>query len=208
MITEISSGSVLGYLHEPDADPHIGMVLTHGAGGDCRSALLVSAAEAFCQEGFAVLRCDLPFRQKRPKGPPMRSAEADQQGLRDAASLLRARYGTPLVLAGHSYGGRQASLLAAGDASVAGALLLLSYPLHPPDKPHDMRTAHFPLLRVPSIFVQGTADGFASPDEIRAALELIPAKTELMLIEKAGHDLRRPQPDWKRIAGEIGRFLS
>jgi len=80
-------------------------------------------------------------------------------------------------------------MLAAEDPGVAEALLLLSYPLHPPRRPTQLRTAHFPQLRVPALFVSGTRDEFASPEEITSALALIPAKTRLLAIEGAGHSL-------------------
>jgi hypothetical protein len=72
---------------------------------------------------------------------------------------------------------------------LAAGLLLLSYPLHPPRKPDQLRTQHFFTLRTPSLFVEGTRDPFGSIAEIEQALKLIPAKTKLMTIEGAGHDL-------------------
>jgi len=109
--------------------------------------------------------------------------------LRQALAALRKIVPGRVFLGGHSYGGRQASMLAAEDASGAAALLLLSYPLHPPRRPAQLRTAHLPQLRVPSLFVQGARDEFASVEEITSALELIPARTRLLVIEGAGHSL-------------------
>ncbi len=80
-------------------------------------------------------------------------------------------------------------MLAAEEPKVADALLLLSYPLHVPDKPAQMRTAHFPDLHTPTLFVSGTKDPFGTPAEMRAALALIPGTKELMLVEGAAHDL-------------------
>ena len=94
-----------------------------------------------------------------------------------------------ICLSGHSYGGRQESILLGEEPHVADGLLLFSYPLHPPKKPQDLRTSHFPRLRAPAMFVQGTRDPFASIEEMRAALTLIPAPTELIAIENGGHDL-------------------
>jgi hypothetical protein len=68
-------------------------------------------------------------------------------------------------------------------------LLLLSYPLHPPQRPSELRTAHFPRLEVPALFVQGTRDGFGSIEELTTALKLIPAPTELLPVAGAGHEL-------------------
>jgi hypothetical protein len=94
-----------------------------------------------------------------------------------------------VFLGGHSYGGRQASMLAADDPHLIDGLLLLSYPLHPPKQPAQLRTAHFSLLQVPALFVHGERDGFGSIAEMELALSLIPARTELLPIARAGHEL-------------------
>jgi len=205
---------VRGFLHLPANSPRAALVLTHGAGANCRAPLLVALADAFVHSGLAVLRCDLPFRQKRPHGPPFRgSAEQDQQGLRRAAAILRNVTGTPVFLGGHSYGGRQASMLAASDANICNGLLLLSYPLHPPKSPNQMRTAHFPSLHTNVLFVQGTRDGFATPEEMESALKLIPATTQLVLVEGAGHELLPRKAEAARrvtdtIVGAFDDFFS
>jgi hypothetical protein len=186
---------VRGYLHIPARPSHDALILTHGAGVNCQSPLLVALANAFSDSGLTVLRCDLPFRQLRPHGPPPRgSADRDQQGLHAAIEAIKRQFpGGRIFLGGHSYGGRQISMLAASDPTLAGALLLLSYPLHPPKAPAQLRTAHFPNLRTPALFVHGTRDGFATIDELTAALKLIPARTELLPIEAAGHELLTPR---------------
>jgi predicted alpha/beta-hydrolase family hydrolase len=192
--------AVRGFLHRPNRASGDTLVLTHGAGSNCGAPLLVAMAETLAEAGMLVLRCDLPFRQARPHGPPFGNGEQDRAGLRRAAGVVRevaARDGRPvrLLLGGHSYGGRQASMLVAEDAANADALLLLSYPLHPPDKPQQLRTAHFAKLRTPALFVHGARDPFGSLDEMRAALSLIPARTELVAIENAGHDLAHGRHD-------------
>jgi len=191
---------IRGWLHEPStasvdsgAGPAVrgdGLVITHGAGGNCDAPLIRAIATAFADAGYMVLRCDLPFRQVRPHGPPFPAqAETDREGLRRAAEAMRELAAGRLILSGHSYGGRQATMLAADLPNVADRLLLLSYPLHPPAKPTQLRTAHFPQLRTPSLFFQGTKDSFGSIDEMRAALALIPARTELVAVEGEGHGL-------------------
>jgi uncharacterized protein len=180
---------VRGYLHVA-ANSRDGLVLTHGAGSSCQSPLLAALAAGFCESGMTVLRCDLPFRQLRPHGPPPRgSAERDQQGLRRAIAAIRQQASGRVFLGGHSYGGRQASMLAASEPRLVDALLLLSYPLHSPRRPTELRTAHLPSLRTSALFVHGTRDGFGSIEEMTAALSLIPARTRLLAIEGAGHEL-------------------
>jgi predicted alpha/beta-hydrolase family hydrolase len=198
------AGGVRGFLHltaQPDGP---GLVLTHGAGGNCRMPLLVAAAEAFVATGVSVLRCDLPFRQRRPTGPPSPAgAAADRAGLCEAVEVLRRTVKGPVFLGGQSYGGRQATILAADEPGVADALLMFSYPLHPPGKPERLRTEHFPRLAVPALFVQGTVDPFGSPAELRAAVRLISAPTRVVTVDGAGHDLRRGRFDLASIAAAL-----
>jgi predicted alpha/beta-hydrolase family hydrolase len=166
------------------------LVFTHGAGGNSRSPLLVALAEAFAGAGFTVLRCDLPFRQGRPYGPPRPGdAERDRQGLKHAVAAMRKLVAGRVFLGGQSYGGRQATVLCAGEPGLVDGLLLTSYPLHPPGKPERLRTEHFPSLRNKALFVQGTRDPFGSIEEVQKALRLIPANTKLLSIEGVGHDL-------------------
>ena len=194
---------VRGSLHRASSDDVL--VLTHSAGGNSNAPLLVAIAEEFARRNISVLRCDLPFRQRRPKGPPMRTAAEDQQGLRRAAELMRTRFSGRVFLGGHSYGGRMASMLLAADPAVAEALLLLSYPLHPPKKPEQMRTQHFPKLVTPTLFVQGTKDEFATSAEISAARKLVAGKSELLVIDGAGHSLA---PKFaSEIAGVFASFI-
>jgi predicted alpha/beta-hydrolase family hydrolase len=182
--------AVRGFLHSP-ADPNgDALILTHGAGSDCNAPLLVALSEAFAGHGYTILRCDLPYRQERRTGPPFPGkAERDRRGLHNAVVALRKTVSGQIFLGGHSYGGRQATMLCAVDPQLVRGLLLLSYPLHPPRKPEQLRVQHLPDLHTPSLFVHGTRDPFGSIEEMSAALRRIPAKTELMKVEGAGHDL-------------------
>jgi len=129
--------------------------------------LLVALAETFADAGFLVLRCDLPFRQDRPYGPPgPGDAKRDRAGLKNAVLALKNLAPGPVFLGGHSSGGRQASMLCAEEPDLVPGLLLMSYPLHPPRKPAQLRTQHFFNLRTPVLFVQGTRDPFGSIEAI------------------------------------------
>jgi predicted alpha/beta-hydrolase family hydrolase len=181
---------VRGFLHRSTESSGDCLILTHGAGANCRTLLLTTLADAFCAAGLTVLRCDLPFRQSRPHGPPPRgSAERDQAGLRSAVAAMRAICQNRILLGGHSYGGRQASILAASEPTLVDRLLLLSFPLHPPQRPTELRSKHFPDMKTPAFFVHGTRDGFGSIEEMETALKLIPAPTRLLPVAGIGHEL-------------------
>jgi hypothetical protein len=195
VFTDVTSDPfVRGLLHRPDKPNGNGIVLTHGAGSNCQAPLLVALSDALAAAGYLVLRCDLPFRQDRSFGPPgPGDAKRDRAGLKNAVAALRNQVAGRIFLGGHSYGGRQASILCAEQSEnapeIAAALLLLSYPLHPPRKPEQLRTQHFFTLRTPALFVHGTRDPFGSIAELQQALKLIPGRTKLLPIEGVGHDL-------------------
>ncbi|HEV8679226.1 MAG TPA: alpha/beta family hydrolase [Stellaceae bacterium] len=195
-VARFEAEGVRGFLHRPQGEAGAGIVLTHGAGGNCTAPLLVKAAELFADAGLHALRIDLPFRQRRPSGPPSPAgAAADRAGLRGAVAAMRGIVPGAIILGGQSYGGRQAAMLAADEPGLVEALLLFSYPLHPPGKPERLRTEHFPRLQVPCVFVQGSADPFGSLAELNLAISAIPAPTRVIPIEPAGHDLRRGRFD-------------
>jgi predicted alpha/beta-hydrolase family hydrolase len=211
---------VRGFLHRAENSNGDALVLAHGAGSNAQAPLLCALAETFSAAGFTVLRCDLPYRQTRSFGPPgPGDAQRDRAGLKNAVTALRkilvapplsrssrqggdvdSSGGARLFLGGHSYGGRQASMLCAElskaelskskeEPGLVSGLLLLSYPLHPPRKPEQQRTQHLPDLRTPTLFVHGTRDPFGSTEELEKAMKMIPGKTKLLTVEGAGHDL-------------------
>jgi uncharacterized protein len=191
--------AVRGFLHEPAERNGSALVLTHGAGANCQSKLLTAVAEAFAAVGFTVLRFDLPFRIERRFGPPSPgSASRDRDGLRRAVALMKEKYPGPIFLGGHSYGGRQATILLSEETQLTDGLLLLSYPLRPPDKPTQLRTSHFPKLSTPALFVHGTRDPFGTIEEMNAALKLIPGRHALFQVDGAAHDLLI-----KKVPGEL-----
>jgi predicted alpha/beta-hydrolase family hydrolase len=174
------------------------LLLTHGAGSNRNAPSLVAVANAFAEHSvdsehrIQVLRYDLPFRQVRPKGPPRPGdAARDREGLREEILKMREKNPEQVWLGGQSYGGRQSSILAAESPGLVDRLLLLSYPLHAPGKPAQLRTAHFPKLNMPVLFVHGSRDPFGSLEEMRSAIQLIPAPVKLIEVEGAGHDLGR-----------------
>ena len=184
---------VRGTLQRAASDSGDFLVLTHGASGNANTALLVALASRFASAGISVLRCDLPYRQRRPHGPPSpATAKEDQEGLGRAVAVMKEQFAGRAFLGGSSYGGRQATLLAASRTGLVDGLLLLSYPLHPPGKPTQLRTAHFPQLQTPSLFVSGTKDVFGTIAELKAATDLIPARTKLVEIVGAPHGLSKP----------------
>ncbi len=197
-----SPQAIDGVAHEPSGSPAGVVVLTHGAGGDRDSPLLVAVCEEWARRGWLAVRYNLPYRRRRPKGPPSGSAAADQAGVAEAIALARTlgrELGGPVIAGGHSYGGRLTSMAVAEDPAPA-ALTLFSYPLHPPGRPDRLRTAHLGSITVPTVFTHGSSDPFGAIEELRSAAALIPAPTEIVEIAGARHDLRSKVLDVPALA--------
>jgi predicted alpha/beta-hydrolase family hydrolase len=158
------------------------LLLAPGASADRNHSALVAIDEHVSPLGIVVERIDLPSR------PPAAVAR-----VREAAAALADRAGVPperVALGGRSFGGRMCSM-AVAEGLPALALVLVSYPLHPPGKPENLRTEHFPNLRVPCVFVSGTRDAFGTPEELRKASKAIPGPVVHELVEGGDHGLRR-----------------
>jgi len=96
-----------------------------------------------------------------------------------------------VAVGGHSYGGRVASLAAAEPDAPYAALVLFSYPLHPPGAPErtDARIAHWPAIHCPVLLLSGESDPFARIDLLRAAVGRL-ARAELVTYPRLGHTLK------------------
>jgi predicted alpha/beta-hydrolase family hydrolase len=151
-----------------------------------------------------VLRYDLPFRVAGGSPTSPAAQARDREGVARAVQTVRQRVKGRVFAGGHSYGGRQTAMIAAERPELADGLLLLSYPLHPPRKPDQPRTLFFPEWRTPALFVHGTRDPFGTLEELRGAIQGIPARVELLVVDGGGHDLKPAA----RMGGEILEMMA
>ncbi|MHB8670131.1 MAG: alpha/beta hydrolase family protein [Acidimicrobiales bacterium] len=169
--------------------PERALVLTPGAGSGADHPCLVAIEERLAP-GIPVARVDFPYRlagRRAPDRPPVLIST-----VRDAAGELSRRHGLAparVVLGGRSMGGRMCSM-AAADGLPALALVLISYPLHPPGRPERSRVEHLARLDLPCLFVSGTRDAFGTPAELEAATQAIPGPVTLSFVDGGDHSLR------------------
>ena len=151
-----------------------------------------------------VARIDFPYRRAGRKAPD-RAPVLIECIREEAAALVADQHVRPnrLALGGRSMGGRMCSM-AVAEGLPARALVLVSYPLHPPGRPEQLRTAHLPALVVPTLFVHGTRDPFATPDELQAAAAAIPGPVTFVWIDGGRHDLKGADT---RVASVVAEFL-
>jgi predicted alpha/beta-hydrolase family hydrolase len=167
-----------------------GLVLTPGASAGRDQPSLVAIDAALTPGGVRVERVDFPYHlagRRAPDRPPVLIATVVA-----AAETLAAELGVPttrIALGGRSMGGRMCSM-AVADGLPAAALVLVSYPLHPPGKPDRPRTEHLGSLEVPCLFVSGTRDAFGTPEELEAATSSIPGPVTHAWIDGGDHGLR------------------
>jgi hypothetical protein len=94
--------------------------------------------------------------------------------------------------------------MAVAEGLVVAALVLVSYPLHPPGRPDKLRTAHFPDLHLPCLFVSGRRDAFGTPEELRGETEAIPGPVTLEFVD-GDHSLRKRNPE---VADVVAAWLT
>jgi predicted alpha/beta-hydrolase family hydrolase len=174
------------------AAPLGALLLAHGAGGAPEHPRMRARAEALARAGFAVARFPFPYRARGARMPDRMPTLVG--AYRAVAAALRAGpcADLPLLLGGHSLGGRVASVLAAEGEPCAG-LVLLSYPLHPARRPERPRVEHLAALEVPVFCAQGTRDPFCECALLEAALARLARPWTIEWIEGADHDLALPR---------------
>lgn len=194
--------------------PIAALVLAHGAGAGQQSRFMVDAARGLAERGIVTATFDFDYIRMGRKVPDRAPAlEATWRATVAAARTHPDMAGLPLFIGGKSMGGRIAShLAAAGEPGIAG-LVMFGYPLHPPGKPETRRDAHLPSIRVPMLFIQGSRDAFGTPDEIRALLPSLDARTVLHEIRGGDHSFKvpaamRPQADaFREVLDTAAAFM-
>jgi predicted alpha/beta-hydrolase family hydrolase len=155
--------------------------------------------------GLLVERVDFPYRRTGRRSPDPPRVLVATIGEEAARLAQRAGVGPErIALGGRSLGGRMCSV-AVAEGQRAAALVLVSYPLHPPGRPDRLRVEHFPGIDVPCLFVSGTRDAFASSDELEAATAAIGGPVTHVWIDGGDHGLRRRDAE---VAEAVGGWLA
>jgi predicted alpha/beta-hydrolase family hydrolase len=169
------------------------LLLTPGAGSTRDHPSLVMLERSVAP--LPVARVDFPYRRAGRKSPDR--AEKLIACVEEESAALAASAGVDpatIVLGGRSMGGRMCSMAVAAGLPAAG-LALIAYPLHPPGRADRLRVDHFPELRVPCLFVSGTRDPFASPDELTEHTRAIAGPVTHVWVDGARHELAERDGD-------------
>jgi predicted alpha/beta-hydrolase family hydrolase len=181
-------------------------VIAHGAGNDMRNEFLVGVADGLSGGGISSMRFNFPFTEQARRSPDRAPVliEAWRAALAEAGSHAG---GLPLAAGGKSLGGRMASMLAAEDPDSFPAIGLgfFGYPLHAPGRPDKPRVDHLAKIRVPMLFIQGTADALATFAMIQEVVRGLEPLARLHVVEGGDHSFRVRGA--RRPDDEIGRDL-
>ncbi len=190
------------------------VVLAHGAGGHMEHATCTRLARVLNAAGCETVRFDFPYRV-RGGGPPDRMPVLREAYASVCDRVVAARAGLPVIAAGHSMGGRVASMLASDGELSASGLLLLGYPLHPAGKPERLRDGHLGSIGCPTLCVNGTRDRLCDRALMEGVLDRgVPAGWRMCWIEGADHSfevLKRsgisPDEIDDQIAGAVRAWI-
>lgn len=185
---EVPGGSVSVRWDQTAGKPRSLIVLAPGAGGTLDTPQLRDVCMLLAERGHATLRFNFLYSEQGRKAPDRTPKLLECW--RAVADYARSRFDVPLFVGGRSMGGRMASHLVAEGYQAAG-LILLAYPLHPPGKPERLRDEHLPKITVPTLWIQGTRDSFATPPLLENTVNRLPL-VRLERIENADHSLKVP----------------
>ena len=154
----------------------------HGASGSAAS--MAGHVRGLIARGIDARAIDLPLKKAEAAVPALRAIVPD-------GPMGSGADGLSIAVGGQSYGGRVASLAAAEPETAYAGLVLFSFPLHPPGRSEqaEARTAHFPAIRCPVLFLSGESDPFANLDLLRARVGLL-GRAELVTYPRLGHTLK------------------
>ena len=182
-------------MYESARDPLAWLILAPGAGAGHDSPFIVAFASALASRGLHVVTFNFPYIERGRRVPDANATlEKCWDGVLRAVREM-AGAASPLFAGGKSMGGRIASQVAARpDLTVRlKGLLLLGYPLHPPGRPDQRRTAHWPRVHLPALFIQGSRDPFGTPEELRAALAGFGGDARVMIVDGGDHSFKIPR---------------
>jgi predicted alpha/beta-hydrolase family hydrolase len=171
-----------------DRDPVALLVLAHGAGAGQKHPFMVSTARELAARAVDVATFDFPYMAQGRHAPDR--APVLEQAFRDAIDEARQwSRAARLVIGGKSMGGRMATHLGAQGLDGLAGIVVLGYPLHPPGKPDQPRTAHLPSITAPVLIIQGERDTFGTPAEFAPVLKTMRAPVTLHVIARGDHSL-------------------
>ena len=170
------------------------LVLAHGAGAGQHHPFMTAIATRLSARGIDVVTFDFDYMREQRKVPD-RAPVLEQcfGAVIDGATGRDEFAGHRLLIGGKSMGGRMATHLAAAAYPHVSGVVAFGYPLHPPGKPQQLRTAHLPAIRTPLLIVQGSRDTFGTPEELRPVVAAIPGPATLHVVEGGDHSLVVPR---------------
>jgi predicted alpha/beta-hydrolase family hydrolase len=190
------------------------LVLAHGAGASQRHPFMTACATGLAARGVSVVTFDFPYMHQKRKVPDKTpvlercfAAVIDAVGRGDTGVAAA----SGIFIGGKSMGGRIATYLAAQRRADVAGVLALGYPLHPPGRPDQPRTAHLRDMRMPLLIVQGERDAFGTPAELEPVIKTMTAPVTLHVVAGGDHSLsvrgRPPDDVYREVLDRVAEWM-
>jgi uncharacterized protein len=182
-------------------------VLAHGAGAGMTHPFMAAVAAELGERGIATLRYQFPYMEGGGKrsDPPAIAHATVRAAVAEAARLLPE---LPLIAGGKSFGGRMTSQAqAAAPLPGVRGLAFVGFPLHPAGRPAQERGKHLFDVQIPMLFLQGTRDALAQPQQLAPLCEALGPRVTLKLFEGADHSFHVPARSGRNDAQVRGEMV-
>jgi predicted alpha/beta-hydrolase family hydrolase len=198
MDADIAVASVWGLPDDYARSDRFCVILAHGAGNDMHHPFLSFVHAELTALGILCIKFNFPYKEfgrRAPDRPALleKTWNAVIHSVRSDEALAPRR----LYLGGKSMGGRVASIIAARGEPCDG-LALLGYPLHPPKQESRRRVDHWPAIRCPALFVEGTRDPLCSLEILRQEIRKLPSESIVHEIVGGDHSFKLPLSSGRR----------
>lgn len=204
MIEVQNFGGTTGTVYLSDTQAGTLLVMAHGAGAGQQHPFMLKVARGLAARGVDVVTFDFPYMHAGKKVPDR--APVLEDCFRRVVAAVRGwapELSRRLFIGGKSMGGRMATHLASQGLDGLHGTLALGYPLHPPGKPDQLRTAHLPSITTPVLIVQGERDTFGTPSELAPVLEAMRAPVRLHVVAGGDHSLAVRGRQADDVLGEV-----
>ena len=179
------AGRLEALLNEGHPDAPYAVLLAHPHplfGGTMHNKVVYHAMKAFQSHGLPVLRFN--FRGAGLSEGAHDNGRGEKDDVRAGLAWLRQAYDRPLLFAGFSFGASVGLRTCCGDERVKG-IAALGLPVLAEGRAYHYR--FLPGCTTPKLVINGTADAYASPQDIEAVMATAAPPAKLVLVDGANH---------------------
>jgi len=169
------------------------LIIAHGATKSMSSRFITFFHVEMARRGFLTVKFNFPYME--PRWRLLRTPNPKQALIgcyRRVLDEVRSQHNPEkIVIGGLSMGAAVASHTVADKPgrSDIGGLFYFSYPIHLPGKPEDLGVKHLFQISKPMLFISGTRDPNARPEQLKELISKLGPKAMLHTVEGGDRSL-------------------